>query len=113
MRWTKYGNKRTFVGTELFDSQHEADRWIELTLMEKAGEISDLRRQVPFILIPEIRNKSTGKVVSRATKYIADFVYTDRNGKTVVEDAKGMQTEVYRLKKKLMLWRYGIVIREV
>ena len=61
MRWSKYGNKRTFVGTELFDSRHEADRWIELTLMQKAGEISELKRQVPFSLIPAIRNKKTGK----------------------------------------------------
>ena len=112
MKWTKYGNRKTYVGSELFDSRKEADRWIELTLMQKAGEISGLRRQVPYLLIPDIRNKSTGKVVSRKTVYVADFVY-EENGKTVVEDAKGMKTEVYRLKKKLMLWRYGIVIREV
>ncbi len=113
MNWTKYGNRRTYVGTELFDSQHEADRYVELTLLQKAGEITDLRRQVPYELIPEIRSKKTGKVISRKTTYIADFVYTNQDGKTVVEDAKGYRTEVYNLKKKLMLWRHGILVREV
>lgn len=111
MRWTKYGNRKTYVGTELFDSQHEADRWIELTLLQEAGEITDLKRQVPFLLIPNI--KKSGKVISRKTQYIADFVYTDKSGKQVIEDAKGYRTEVYNLKKKLVLWRYGILIREV
>lgn len=112
MRWTKYGNRKTFVGTELFDSQHEADRWVELTLLQKAGEITDLKRQVPFLLIPEIKSDS-GKVISRKTQYIADFVYTNKDGKQVVEDAKGYRTEVYNLKKKILLWRYGILVKEV
>ena len=79
-------------------------------MMERAGIISDLTRQVRFELIPAV--KEGGKVKQRATSYIADFVYK-QGGQQIVEDAKGVRTEVYKLKKKLMLWRYGIEIKEV
>ena len=74
------------------------------------GVISDLKMQVPFELIPS--QKRDGKTVERPVKYIADFVYT-QDGETVVEDAKGMRTKEYVIKRKLMLMRYGIRIREV
>lgn len=108
----KYNAKRTTVDGETFDSKHEAYRWIELRYMERAGLITDLHRQVPFELIPA--QKEDGKVVERAVKYIADFVYT-QNGKTVVEDAKSpaTRTEVYKIKKKLMLFKHKIIIKEV
>lgn len=93
-----------------FDSKKEAGRWSELKLMEKAGIIQGLNRQVKYELIPAIREG--GKTKQRATSYIADFVY-QQNGQLIVEDVKGIRTEVYRLKKKLMLWRYGIEIKEV
>lgn len=103
----KYGSRRTFCDGVWFDSQREADRWIQLKLMERAGEISELRRQQRFELIP--KNDKY-----RAVTYVADFVYLDRRtGDIVVEDAKGVRTEVYKLKKKLMYDRYGIEIREV
>lgn len=110
MRWTKYGNRKTYVGTMEFDSRHEADRWVELMMLARAGRITNLERQVPFELIPAQRRD--GKLVERPVKYIADFVY-EENGETVVEDAKGMKTKEYIIKRKLMLYEYGIQIREV
>ena len=88
-----------------FDSKREANRYAELKLLERAGEISDLKLQVPFELIP----KQPGE---RSVKYIADFVYLE-GGKSVVEDVKGKKTRDYIIKRKLMLWRHGITIKEV
>ena len=106
----KYHNKKTEVEGYVFDSKHEAIRWIELRYMERAGLITDLRRQVPYELIPA--QKQNGKTVERAVKYIADFVYT-MGGRTIVEDAKGVRTDVYKIKKKLMRYVHGIEIKEV
>lgn len=103
---SKYNAQRTEVDGIMFDSKHEADRYRELQLMERAGEIKDLRLQVPFVLIP----KQDGE---RAITYRADFVYLDRKGRKVVEDAKGVRTEVYKLKRKLMQYIHGIKIKEV
>ena len=103
---SKYGNRKVTYYGMTFDSKHEGERYLFLRSEQLAGRISDLRCQVPFEVIPK-----TGK--ERATKYIADFVYKDADGNTVVEDAKGYRTEVYRLKRKLMLWQYGVEIREV
>ncbi|MBR2587444.1 DUF1064 domain-containing protein [Candidatus Saccharibacteria bacterium] len=100
----KYGNLQTTYNGRVFDSKREARRFAKLELMERAGLIQDLRCQVRFELIPKIGSE-------RAVNYIADFVYTER-GKTVVEDAKGCRTDVYRIKRKLMLYRYGITIKE-
>lgn len=80
-------------------------------MLIRAGKITNLELQKPFELIPAITDMK-GKTIQRATHYVADFVY-EEGGRTVVEDAKGYKTEVYKLKKKLMLWRYGIEIREV
>ena len=105
---SKYHNQKTKTidGIE-HDSKKEALRWMELQMLQRAGEISDLRRQVTFELIPK-------QVGERACNYIADFVYVDnKTNRTVVEDAKGVRTDVYKIKKKLMLWRYGIRIKEV
>lgn len=88
-----------------FDSKREGERYLFLRSEQLAGRISNLRCQVPFILIPAM-----GK--ERATKYIADFVY-EKNGEMVVEDSKGYRTEVYKIKKKLLRWRYGIEVKEV
>ena len=107
---TKYHNRRTELDGIVFDSRREANRYAELKLMERARLIRDLRLQVPFELIPASRRN--GKAI-RAVHYVADFVYFDANDNLVVEDAKGMKTEVYKLKKKLMIWKYGIEIKEV
>jgi hypothetical protein len=98
----KYGN----VKVNGYASRREAKRAQELKLLQQAGEISDLKEQVPFELIP----KQLGE---RACKYVADFVYRDHNGITVVEDSKGYANPVWRIKKKLMLQVHGIRVREV
>ncbi len=101
----------------LFYSKKERDRWEALRIMEKQGKIKDLQRQVSFELIPNQRG-ADGKVIERALKYIADFVYTDDSG-TVVEDVKGYRNPQsagygkYVIKRKLILQKYGIQIKEV
>ena len=109
---SKYRNKKVNVDGIWFDSQREARRYGELKLLQRGGYISDLRLQVPYELLPNQKDID-GKVIERKVRYIADFVYTDKDGREVVEDAKGMRTEVYRLKRKLLLDRYGIKIKEV
>lgn len=100
----KYRNKKVIVDGISFDSKKEAARYKELRMLERAGIILNLQLQVPFELIP----KQDGE---RACTYKADFVY-EQNGKKVVEDTKGMKTDVYKIKRKLMLYRYGIEIKE-
>ena len=107
---SKYKSRKVRVGGLVFDSRKEYIRWYELVLLQKAGQISDLNRQVKFELIPSQR--IAGKVVERACSYVADFVYTE-NGKTVVEDTKGFKTKDYIIKRKLMLWVHGIRVVEV
>lgn len=111
--WTKYNNKKITVDGQIFDSKKEANRYKELRLLEKAGEIKDLRTQVKFKLIPAQRDEATGKVIERECSYKADFVYYEEDGETVVEDVKGFRTKEYIIKRKLMLYQYGIRIREV
>ena len=112
---SKYRNRKVETPDGTFDSVKEFSRWQELKLLQRAGEIYDLQRQVPFVLIPKQKDEH-GKVVERELKYIADFVYLANDGtgwRRVVEDVKGLKTEVYRIKKKLMLYRNGIKIQEV
>ena len=118
----KYHNKKIQHGDEVFDSQHELHRWLELILLQRAGKITDLRRQVKYELVPVQREpdqygihgglRKRGKVIEKAVSYTADFVYRE-NGETVVEDAKGVRTDKYIIKRKLMLWVHGIRVREV
>ena len=106
----KYHSKKAVVNGIEFDSRKEARRYSDLSLLERAGMISDLQRQVKFELLPSQR--IDGKVVERPVTYIADFVYKER-GKTVVEDTKGFKTKDYILKRKLMLYIHGIRIKEI
>lgn len=108
---SKYNSKQTVVDGQKFDSKKEARRYQELLLLEKAGEIKNLSRQVKFVLIPSQRDEN-GKVVERECSYKADFTY-EEGIKTVVEDVKGYRTKEYIIKRKLMLYQYGIRIREV
>lgn len=122
----KYKNSKICVDGIKFDSKREAGRYLQLKAMEQAGEITGLKRQVKFELIPTQRAPSTevyragpqkglpkpGAVLERPIYYIADFTYS-QDGKQIVEDAKGFRTKDYKLKKKLMLYIYGIEIREV
>ena len=108
----KYGNRKTMTSDGiLHDSRKEAVRWMELNMLLRAGEISDLKRQVEFVLIPEQR--VNGKLVERKCSYLADFVYHDKSGEKVVEDAKGVRTKEYIIKRKLMLYIHGIRVKEV
>ncbi|MBR3868987.1 MAG: DUF1064 domain-containing protein [Clostridia bacterium] len=108
---SKYKSQKINHNGRTYDSIKEFHRHLELLMLQKAGEISELREQVPFELIPK-QYDDNGKVCEHACKYIADFVYT-QNGETVVEDTKGLKTEVYKIKRKLMLFRYGIRIKEI
>ena len=105
----KYYNKKTTVDGITFDSKKEAHRWWELKLMERAGEITELNRQQKFILIPSQKAQNR---TERAVTYVADFCYLE-DGKLVVEDTKGFKTKDYIIKRKLMLKRYGIQVREI
>lgn len=94
-----------------YDSRREHRRALQLQLMQRAGLISDLREQVRYELIPAQRSPE-GKLLERACHYVADFVYKDEHGNTIVEDTKGVRTDVYRIKRKLMLKVHGIRITE-
>lgn len=109
----------------IHDSIKELRRWKELQLLERAGKIKDLQRQVKFELIPAQREQGTigkrggikqGKLIERELSYIADFVYTE-NGKMVVEDAKGYKGgaiyALFVIKRKLMLYVHKIQVREI
>ena len=105
---SKYHAKKTTVDGITFDSRREADRYLVLKGMEEDGLIEDLRRQVRYELVPAF--DVDGRHY-RPVYYVADFVYVE-DGKEVVEDVKGMMTDVYRLKSKLFARRYGMVIKE-
>ena len=107
----KYRNKICYWNGLKFDSIRERDRFIELLDMQRHGVITGLRRQVPFELIPE--HWENGEKIENKCEYVADFVYRDAYGITVVEDAKGCRTKDYIIKRKLLLDKYGIRIREV
>lgn len=104
-------NKYHAKKSDGYDSRKEHRRANELRLMQRAGLITNLREQVSYELIPTQRG-ADGKVLERACDYIADFVYTDKDGKTVVEDTKGVKTKEYIIKRKLMLHVHGIRIVE-
>ena len=120
---SKYHSKKTVVDGMTFDSLKEARRYGVLKAMEEAGEISGLKRQVEFLLIPEQREPDTigkrggvhrGKVIERKCIYVADFVYMrNQPHELVVEDVKGIRTHDYIIKRKLMNYIHGIRVREV
>lgn len=109
---SKYGNVKTEIDGITFASKHEGRRYIELKYLQRIGEISDLQLQRRFTLIGAQKDEN-GKVIERPLTYVADFVYKDNKGKTVVEDAKGTLTDVYKIKRKLMLSIYGLRVQEV
>lgn len=106
---SKFNAKKTVVDGETFDSEAEARRWQHLRLLERAGKIRGLERQIKFEVFKGFTNGDGKKV--RPINYIADFVYTEimpdcRDGEFVVEDCKGFRTQEYKIKKKLFEWRY-------
>jgi hypothetical protein len=106
----KFHNVKMVVGGITFDSRAEARRYLVLVEMEQAGEITNLRRQVKFELIPSVRILGS-KRATPALRYVADFVY-DQGGKTIVEDVKGLLTPVYKIKRHLMKHIFNIDILE-
>ena len=106
MGYSKYGNKKI----NGFDSIKECSRWNELKILEKAGKINGLDRQVQFNLLPA-QYDDDGKCVFRGVSYYADFVYW-QHGKFVVEDCKGFKTKEYQLKKKMLYYFHRIKIKE-
>lgn len=119
----KYNAKSVEYDGLKFDSQKEALRYKELDYLLSEGIITDLKRQVKYLLIPAQREPATvgkrggvkqGKLIEHECSYIADFVYTVvESGETIVEDTKGMRTKDYVIKRKLMLFVYGIRIKEI
>ena len=125
----KYNAKKVKVGDIEFDSRKEANRFAELQLLLEQGKIKDLQRQKEFLLIPTQREPDIigkrggvkkGKVIEQSVKYIADFVYIDvETGETIVEDVKGFRDKAsagiakYIIKRKMMLYFYGIRIKEI
>lgn len=107
----KYNARKVTYFGETFDSVKEGERWLLLRSQQKKGQIRELRRQVKFELLP-----AQPAVKLQPLCYIADFVYL-RDGKTVVEDVKGYKQgaawQLYTAKKKLMYYRFGILIQEV
>lgn len=106
----KYGNIKTIFDEMKFDSKKEAKRYHELKLLEKAGQIDTLTLQPKFTLIDSQRRDDG--VAERPCTYIADFMYRE-GGKFIVEDVKGMKTPDYIIKRKLMLEKHGISVREI
>lgn len=120
--WNKYGNKKVETLDGIFDSKGEHLRWMFLKDAERLGEISGLRRQVTYTLIPPVhytktvqlktKEKQVERVWTREVTYTADFVY-DYKGETIVEDFKGMPNDRWQMKKALMAFVHGIYVREV
>ena len=116
----KYKSQKIEANGMTFDSRKEYHRWCELCQLERVGKITELQRQVKYVLIPTQYEPPTatkngklkrGKMLERECSYYADFVYTEK-GKTVVEDVKGFRTADYKIKRKLMLHVHGIRIKE-
>lgn len=126
---SKYKSKKVMRDGLVFDSLLEYRRWRELLLLERAGKIQDLKRQVSFELIPAqyeeiptgeyyVRGEKKGQekikrvCVEQSVCYVADFVYRNaEDGKTIVEDAKGFETKDFIIKRKLLLWVHGIKLK--
>ena len=132
---TKLNNQKTVIDGIEFDSKKEGNRYCELKLLQRAGQISNLEYQKRYELIPaQYETVATGEYykvgdkkgqpktkqvcVEQSVVYIADFVYQE-NGQTVVEDVKGFRDPAsatyakFVLKRKLMLWIHGIKIKEI
>lgn len=117
---SKYNSMKTVYGGITFDSKKEARRYWELQQLQRAGLISGLKLQVPFELLPAQYEESSdvykrgpkkgqpkqGRCIEQSIVYVADFVYTE-HGRQIVEDAKGMRTKDFIIKRKLFRWKFG------
>lgn len=100
---SKYGNKKTIVDNIEFDSQKEAEYYCQLKLLKRAGEIKEFGLQPKYELQPGF--KKNGKKY-RPITYIADFVITHNDGTTEIVDVKGVETQVFKIKKKMFEYQY-------
>lgn len=119
----KYYSRKNTVDGICFDSQREAQRYCELALLQRAGKITNLERQKTYELIPAQyetyprlgkngqKLKDGRRCIEKAVTYVADFVYL-QGGQLIVEDAKGVRTPEYVIKRKLMLYVHGIKVTE-
>ncbi len=107
----KYNAKRISLSGKKYDSLAESRRFSELSRQQRLGLITDLKRQVPFELIPAQYDEN-GKLLERAVTYKADFTYR-KDGKLIVEDAKGVKTKDYIIKRKLMLYVHKVKLVEI
>ena len=101
--YNKYHAKKTWMKGKVYDSKKEANRAFELELLAKMGKIQNLQKQVPFVLQEGYVNKQGKKI--RPITYIADFTYVE-DGVLVVEDTKGFETEVFKIKRKILEYKY-------
>lgn len=102
----KYNAQKTVIDGIRFDSKAEAEYYLQLKLLQKAGEIVSIELQPEFELLPAEKGK-------RAVKYVADFLVTYSDGREEIIDVKGVKTAVYRLKKRWVEHKYGIQVKEV
>lgn len=122
----KYKAEKCKFNGEKYDSKKELQRHLELKLLERSGEIKELRRQVKFELIPSQKQPDKigkrggiikGKTIEHGINYVADFTYLDKNNKLVVEDVKGYKIggayNIFVIKRKLMFYFYGIKVKEI
>ena len=105
----KYGNKKTEFGGLMFDSKAEVRRWVELSLLVRAGKIGRVELHPVYVLAPSVKFIGAARAKPEL-RYSADFAYTE-NGKMIVEDVKGVETDVFRIKRHLMKWLHGIDVR--
>lgn len=109
----KYKSAPCQVGAEKYRSKRERDRHQDLLLLQRAGKIAGLVREVAYVLAPKVKIEGEDRA-RPAVRYVADFVYSDvQTGTVTVADAKGVQTPVYRLKKHLMKSVHGIDLIEL
>ena len=109
--YNKYKNKRVVKDGYEFDSIKETNRYVELKLMEDDRLIFNLKLQPKYLLQGSFKRHG---VIYRAIHYIADFEYIDKEGKTIVEDVKGIKTDVYKIKKKMFLFlNPDVIFREI
>jgi hypothetical protein len=109
---SKYNNHKVRCCGETFDSMLECERYKYLKVLEQQKVISNLQRQVKYVLLPSQKDSRTQKTIEREITYLADFVY-EKGSQTIVEDVKGLRTDVYKIKRKLMLYFHNIRIKEV
>lgn len=107
----KYKSRPQMIDGRNFASKKEARRYLELRAMQERGEIGQLKCQVPFELLPR-QTDENGKFLYHPCKYIADFTYYTKDGEYIVEDVKGVKTEVYKIKAKMMYYFHEVKIRE-